>query len=196
MTDQTDWYCWNNGYRLVHSATDSNLQSMAASLHLKSEVTGNQCKASSQHKDGRPHPVLMAVEMVNSFGHCLDRPSRRPSGRVMCRGDHKSEISPEKALSCNAFSIDGPSRQAMCRGNSWRAVKTISWHAKHHLKFTNIFRSRFANQPHGESKRWSSADGRFFSRQLRCYDDSASPARCGVKLTQEDVFFWRSYLVS
>jgi len=42
-----------------------------------------------------------------------------------------------------------------------RIYQLTIWHAKHQFNFTNIFCSRFANQPHGESKRWSSADPRF-----------------------------------
>ena len=70
----------------------------------------------------------------------------------------------------------------------WLSYLFISWHTKHHLKFSNIFRSQFANQRHGESKRCSSADTRSLSTiSLPVYDNSASPARCRVKLTQEDV---------
>jgi len=88
----------------------------------------------------------------------------------------------------------------MCRGNrldgpsmTWTAIRLIylfiTWHAKHHLKFTNIFRSQFANQPHRESKRWSSAAPRFWPKKsLHVYNDSASPVRCTLKLTWEDTF--------
>jgi len=148
-------------------------------------------------------PVLTAVETVNTFADRLDGPSRRPLGRVVCRGEIGVQNWPEKALSCNVFG-----RRPVQTGNvspkpSWRAVDDVNCnttyllslfiirHAKHHLKFIR----QFANQPHGESKCWSSADPRFFSNHtffpttsLHIYDNSASPVRCSVKLTQEAVF--------
>jgi len=119
-------------------------------------------------------------------------PSWRQSGRIVCRGDSRNTKLTWKTLSCDAFLIDGPSWRAMCRGNSLEGQMMtcnttlfITRHTKRHLKFTNIFRSQFANQPHGNpSVGRLHADSRFFPTiSLHIYDDSASAVRCSIKLT-------------
>jgi len=109
--------------------------------------------------------------------HCSDDVYLR---EAECRRDRRIANLTWKSIAVQSFFDQWPVQTGnMSQKLSTQAIEAINWHAKHHLKFTNISRIQFANQSHGESKHWSSAD----PRSLRVYDDSASPVRCNVKLT-------------
>ena len=155
---------------------------MATNLHLKPEVTGNQCKARNTrtavsvpfwwlskwstvlvivltgHLDGRQDGLCVVGTIRVKFHpkkHC----------RAML---FRSTARPDRQ--CVAEILDGPSKLSV-------DMQNITWNSQ------NIFRSRFANQPHGESKHWSSADARFlpttlllrwqcFSSKMQCKDNT------------------------